>query len=170
MTRGRALCCASRPAHASPSVCRCTPDARSANLRSCNWCPVACPVRWPARAGASRTRRTKSEGWWCPGMGRRWRGPEERRWGGVECAALSLEGGVVGGEKSRIPPPLPWPESAASALHTLALNLSTCYLLRSPLCRSTCKNRTIDDLEAYLRTHGACDNRFIRVRFATSSK
>lgn len=24
-------------------MCRCTLDARSANLRSCNWCPVACP-------------------------------------------------------------------------------------------------------------------------------
>lgn len=27
----------------SASLCRCTRDARSANLRSCNWCPVACP-------------------------------------------------------------------------------------------------------------------------------
>lgn len=95
-------------------------------------------------------------------MGRRWCGPEEdgEGWNVRLSLSLSLEGGgggVVGGEKSRISPPLPRPESAASALHTLALNLSTCYVRR---CRPTCKNRSIDDLEAYLRTHGACDNRF----------
>jgi len=46
----------------------------------------------------------------------------------VECALL--EGGAVDGEKSRTPPPPPPPplQLAASALHTLALNLST-YIL-----------------------------------------
>jgi hypothetical protein len=73
----------------------------------------------------------------------------------VECALL--EGGAVDGEKSRTPPPPlppPQPQLAASALHTLALNLST-YILGIGR-----KNCSIDDLEVHLRTRGACDNRF----------
>lgn len=54
---------------------------------------------------------------------------EAQREGEVECGVL--EGGAVGGEKSRTPPPLPQPtqqQAAASALHTLALNLPPYHL------------------------------------------
>lgn len=70
-----------------------------------------------------------------------------------------LEGGAVGGEKSRTPPLLTT-TGARSICSTYPGSQLICLCSTHRRRSMTCENRSIDDLEAHLRTRGACDNRF----------
>lgn len=58
----RVRACAHARRCAAPERIPVCPDARSANLRSCNWCPVACPphtLRMFATKGRKETKRRR---------------------------------------------------------------------------------------------------------------